>query len=288
MKKTEIFTSFLAFFILFSSYNGQLRAQKPFDVSFDHLALSVKDIKKSAAFYKDILMLPEITNLSGKEGMRWFSLSDGRELHIIRSNKEKIVMNDDIHFAFTNNSFDAVLKKIKDLKIPFSDADGKPNTVNIRADGIKQIFFQDPDGYWLEVNSVGDRLASVQLIQDEVWQRELQYWNYVKNNNVPGYLTLWHNNFIGYPGSDTLTRKNIGNWITESHNKKDQRYEFKITKKAVNVFGDLAVVFYDDEDTWKNSKGEVVLKELYKITHTWKKFGSIWLIIGGMSALKKE
>ena len=27
--------------------------------------------------------------------------------------------------------------------------------INIRADGIKQIFFQDPDGYWIEVNSVG-------------------------------------------------------------------------------------------------------------------------------------
>ncbi len=123
--------------------------------------------------------------------------------------------------------------------------------------------------------------------KEEVWQRELQYWKYVESNDVAGYLTLWHNSFIGYPGTDTLTRKNIGDWITESHNKKDQRYEFKITKKAVNVFGDVAVVFYDDEDIWKNSKGEVVLKEVYKITHTWKRFGNTWLIIGGMSALKK-
>lgn len=288
MKKTGIFTSFLAFFILFSSYNGQLRAQEPFEVSFDHLALSVKDIKKSAAFYTDILMLPEITNLSGKEGMRWFSLSNGRELHIIRSNKEKIIMNDDIHFAFTSNSFDAILKVLISLKIPYSDADGKPNTVSTRADGIKQIYFQDPDGYWLEANSVGEIQASVKQIENEVWQREMQCGNYVKNNDLQGYLTLWHNNFIGYSGSDTLTRKNIGSWINESHNKKDQRYEFKITKKAVNVFGDVAVVLYDVQDTWKNSKGEVVLKELYKITHTWKKFGSTWLIIGGMSALKKE
>lgn len=123
-------------------------------------------------------------------------------------------------------------------------------------------------------------------IQDEVWQRELQYWNYVKNNDVRGYLTLWHSTFIGYPGKDTLTRKNISDWITESHSRKDQRYEFKITKKAVNVFGDVAITFYDDEDIWKNTQGEIVLKEVYKITHTWKKFGKTWLIIGGMSALK--
>ncbi len=39
------------------------------------------------------------------------------------------------------------------MKIAYSDWPGKPNTVNIRADGIKQIYFQDPDGYWLEVNN---------------------------------------------------------------------------------------------------------------------------------------
>ncbi len=56
----------------------------------------------------------------------------------------------------------------------------------------------------------------------------------------------------------------------------------------MNVFGDVAVTFYDDEDTWKNSNGEVVLKEVYKITHTWKRFGNTWLIVGGMSALKNN
>lgn len=125
-------------------------------------------------------------------------------------------------------------------------------------------------------------------IQEEVWQRELQYWKYVKSNDVPGYLTLWHKSFIGYPGLDTLTRNNIGDWIAESHSKKDQSYEFKITKKAVNVFDNVAITFYDDEDIWKNIKGEVILRETYKITHTWKKFNNKWLIIGGMSALKKE
>jgi hypothetical protein len=99
---------------------------------------------------------------------------------------------------------------------------------------------------------------------------------------------LWHTSFIGYPGADTLTKNTIGDWITGSHNKIDQFYEFRITKKAVNVFGDVAIVFYDDEDIWKNSKGEVVSRETYKIIHTWKKFTNTWLIIGGMSALKKE
>ncbi|MEO7263471.1 MAG: hypothetical protein ABIW38_01100, partial [Ferruginibacter sp.] len=52
------------------------------------------------------------------------------------------------------NNFDAFVKKLDEMKIAYSDWPGKPNTINIRADGIKQIFLQDPDGYWLEVNSV--------------------------------------------------------------------------------------------------------------------------------------
>ncbi len=43
------------------------------------------------------------------------------------------------------------------MKIAYSDWPGTPNKVNIRADGMKQVFFQDPDGYWIEVNSVAQK-----------------------------------------------------------------------------------------------------------------------------------
>jgi catechol 2,3-dioxygenase-like lactoylglutathione lyase family enzyme len=58
-----------------------------------------------------------------------------------------------VHLAVATPHFDSFVKKLEANKILFSDWPGKPNTVNIRADGIKQIFFQDPDGYWIEVNS---------------------------------------------------------------------------------------------------------------------------------------
>ena len=43
------------------------------------------------------------------------------------------------------------------MNVTYSDWPGTPNTINIRADGIKQIFFQDPDGYWIEVNNVAQK-----------------------------------------------------------------------------------------------------------------------------------
>jgi lactoylglutathione lyase len=134
----------------------QLKAQdtSSFKFAFNHLALSVKDVNRSAAFYKEVLRLKEITNRSAIEGIRWFALSDDRELHLISVIKEPIVTNKALHVGLTSGNFDVFLENLKRLKIPYSDWPGKPNTVNIRADGIKQIFFQDPDGYWIEVNNV--------------------------------------------------------------------------------------------------------------------------------------
>jgi Domain of unknown function (DUF4440) len=130
---------------------------------------------------------------------------------------------------------------------------------------------------------------SLEKTKDEVWQRELQYWKYVEQNDKANYLSLWHENFIGYPSTDSLTGKNhIADWIADLQNKKGLHYEYILVKKVVNPFGDVVITFYDELDIWKNEKNEAVSKETYKITHTWKKFGDNWLIIGGMSALKKE
>lgn len=125
-----------------------------FKFSINHLGLSVKDVNRSAEFYSKVLDLPEITNRSKIDGIRWFVLGDARELHLISVIKEKVTANKALHLGLSSPNFDSFVKRLDLLKIPYSDWPGKPNTVNIRADGIKQIFFQDPDGYWLEVNSV--------------------------------------------------------------------------------------------------------------------------------------
>jgi lactoylglutathione lyase len=146
----------LTLLFLAISFAGLLQAQDStsFKFSFNHLAISVKDVNRSAEFYSTVLQLPEITNRSKIDGIRWFLLGDGRELHLISVIKENVTLNKALHLGLSTNNFDVFMKKFTTLKIPYSDWPGKPNTVNIRADGIKQVFFQDPDGYWIEVNSV--------------------------------------------------------------------------------------------------------------------------------------
>jgi lactoylglutathione lyase len=125
-----------------------------YSFSFDHMALSVKDIDRSADFYKNVLGLKEITNRTKIEGIRWFTLSDGIELHLISIIKEPFTTNKAIHLGLASPNFDSFIKRLDILKIDYSDWPGTPYSVTVRKDGIKQIYFQDLDGYWIEVNNV--------------------------------------------------------------------------------------------------------------------------------------
>ena len=145
----------MAYLVFFScTLFGQ--SSPKLNVTFNHLALSVKDVNRSAEFYTTVLGLAEITNKTKMEGIRWFSLGEGKELHLISLIKDTVVINKAVHLALTTTNFDTLLKTLIENKIAYSDWPGTPNKINIRADGIKQVFFQDPDGYWVEVNSVGE------------------------------------------------------------------------------------------------------------------------------------
>lgn len=123
-----------------------------FKMNFDHLALSVKDLNRSVEFYKTIFQLEEITNRTANPNIRWISLGDGKELHLI-TNSETLVLNKTLHLALKTENLDAFINRLKEKNIPFGDWGGTLNAVTTRADGIKQIYLQDPDGYWIEINN---------------------------------------------------------------------------------------------------------------------------------------
>jgi hypothetical protein len=68
--------------------------------------------------------------------------------------------------------------------------------------------------------------------------------------------------------------------------RKKNLFNYELTRHAENVFGDIVIVLYDATQIWKNEKGQEVEKTTFKLTHTWKKTGKDWLIIGGMGAKK--
>lgn len=147
----------LTLLVIALAFTGVLVAQDTasFPFSFNHVALSVKDVDGSAAFYKNVLKLQEITNRTKMAGIRWFSLGEGKELHLISTVKENVTINKAVHFALTTDRFDAFVKTLDQMKLMYSDWPGTAHKISIRADGIRQVFLQDPDGYWIEVNSAG-------------------------------------------------------------------------------------------------------------------------------------
>lgn len=120
--------------------------------SFNHLALAVTDVDTSVAFYQSVFDFTEIKNTASKSKTRWLSLGKGKELHIIPRPQASIKIVKAVHVAFSTNDFDAFMAHIVSLNIQYFDWPGTPNSYNVRNDGIKQLYFKDPNGYWIEVN----------------------------------------------------------------------------------------------------------------------------------------
>ena len=120
--------------------------------TFDHIALSVRDVAKSVCFYQQVFDLTEIENTASNSKTRWLLLGENKQLHLIPRPEAEIKTNKAVHFALSTSSFDAFVQHLNKLDIPYSDWHGVANKVHVRKDGIKQIYFQDPNGYWIEVN----------------------------------------------------------------------------------------------------------------------------------------
>ena len=120
--------------------------------SFNHIALSVHDVNESTAFYQKVFQLQEVKNTASNSKTRWFSLGEGKQLHLIPRPDAEIKTNKAVHFALNTVDINAFIKHLSLLKIEYSDWRDTPNKGYIRDDGIKQVYLQDPAGYWIEVN----------------------------------------------------------------------------------------------------------------------------------------
>ncbi|WP_298540877.1 VOC family protein [uncultured Aquimarina sp.] len=120
---------------------------------FNHIALSVNDVDKTTEFYQKVLKLKEIKNTASNSKTRWLSFEDGKQLHLIPRPNFEIRINKAVHFALATPDFNSFVEYLEELKIDYSDWLGTPNKDYIRKDGIKQVYFQDPNGYWIEINN---------------------------------------------------------------------------------------------------------------------------------------
>ncbi|APZ45426.1 glyoxalase [Polaribacter reichenbachii] len=121
--------------------------------TFNHIAISVKNVDESIAFYQKVFNFKEIENTASNSKTRWLALDNGKQLHLIPRPNLEVKTNKAVHFALATPNIESFVNHLIDLKIDYSDWTGTPNKDYVRKDGIQQFYFQDPDGYWIEINN---------------------------------------------------------------------------------------------------------------------------------------
>ena len=121
--------------------------------ALNHIAVYVYDLKKSTDFYKDIIGLTMIPDPFKDNKHTWFKIGEHSQLHLIQGATSVTGHDKNSHLCFSIASMDSFITVLNKNKIVFEDWPGKTNMVTTRPDGVKQIYFKDPDGYWIEINN---------------------------------------------------------------------------------------------------------------------------------------
>lgn len=121
-------------------------------VHINHTAIYVIDIQKTGSFYSDIIGLDTVPEPFHDGKHIWYSTGAHSMLHVIQGATEKRAYYKNQHTCFTVPDFNAFLDKLKAANWTWEDVAGKKNAITTRIDGVHQIWLQDPDGYWLEIN----------------------------------------------------------------------------------------------------------------------------------------
>lgn len=143
----------ILFILFFSSANAQsTEAPEALQVNINHIALHVSDLEKSTEFYEEILGLKQIPEPFKDGRHAWFKIGPYSQLHLISGAHHIGKQDKNSHLCFSVKSVDDFIPTLDKHEIKRVNWLGTSRGPTIRIDGIKQIYFQDPDGYWIEVN----------------------------------------------------------------------------------------------------------------------------------------
>lgn len=142
---------YLLFFFALLAVTATSFAQKK-KAHINHIALSVADLKRSTPFYTEVIGLDTIPE-PFHDGLHvWLAVSEHAHLHLIQNPQPIIVPGKNTHLCFTVPDVNEVVAVLNQRQIHFEDWPGKASAITTRVDGVHQLYLQDPDGYWIEIN----------------------------------------------------------------------------------------------------------------------------------------
>ncbi len=149
MKKFILYIPFIFSLLIVTNLSAQQPAPK---AVLNHIAHYVSNLERSTVFYRDIIGLDTIPEPFHDGKHTWFSVGPKSHLHLIAGASRQTAQDKNAHLCFSVPSVDEFITRLTNKSIEFESWNGNKNTYTKRVDGVKQIYFKDPDGYWLEIN----------------------------------------------------------------------------------------------------------------------------------------
>ena len=138
--------------LLFTLGTCRLAMAQPV-TSVNHVALYVFDLQKSVDFYKNVLGLQQLPE-PFKDGKHvWLRMGPHSQLHIIQGAAKVEPHDKNSHLAFSVKDLKKFMARLDNAGVRYGSWTSDEKRTTARPDGIEQVYLQDPDNFWVEVNN---------------------------------------------------------------------------------------------------------------------------------------
>lgn len=139
---------------------------------------------------------------------------------------------------------------------------------------------------WFVGSNSFSATAPAKADEEQVWRLERSYWEYVKALDVPGYKSLWHEDFVGWPSTAPapVHKDHISDWLEEDRTAQNTLQCYKLEPAGFTQVENVAVAHYYLTEHWLDKSGKGQPRTI-KVTHTWLRGKASWQIIGGMAGV---
>ena len=120
--------------------------------TLNHIAIYVTKLQTSTAFYQQIVQLDTIPEPFHDGKHTWFIIGPKSHLHLIEGAATATVHDKHSHLCFSVTSLKSFIEMLDKNNIDYENWAGDKKGVTLRVDAVQQIYFKDPDGYWIEIN----------------------------------------------------------------------------------------------------------------------------------------
>lgn len=118
----------------------------------DHIAILVEDLNESLHFYQKVFGFPRLEDPFRDNVHAWLGIGHGLSLHLIEDSWTSPTIDKNNHLCFAVSDLKGFIDNLNSLEIHYEDWPGAKMSITPRPDGVQQIYLQDPNGYWIEVN----------------------------------------------------------------------------------------------------------------------------------------